>query len=67
MLDVHHEGCLTPFTVKYFFRDVVRRLQENGYEGVNIEDVKVGRKLLFKRTILSTTFYQPMLVMNDAG
>lgn len=36
VLDVHGNGKLTRWTVNYFFRDIVARMNQRGEEPVNV-------------------------------
>jgi serine/threonine-protein phosphatase 2A regulatory subunit B'' len=40
LLDVQHTGQLTAFAINYFFRDMVKKLQDSGQEPPAVEDVK---------------------------
>ncbi|CAN0466406.1 unnamed protein product [Phaeothamnion confervicola] len=41
LLDVQKTGRLTIWTVNYFFRDIVGKLIDGGFEPPNVADVKV--------------------------
>ena len=41
LLDINHEGGLSSFTIRYFFREVAKRMLEFGFEAPNVDDVKV--------------------------
>lgn len=39
MLDVNGSGCLTSFTLYYFFRDIIKMLKANGQEVLDFKHI----------------------------